>query len=397
MTKEHSFFLQILSDHLNGRPTTQQETIDWTVVMTLAQNQQVNGIIYHQCKGFLPDEAKKTLEKKYSSELYFYFNRMALYKQLKQAFSAAEIPFYSVKGLIVSQYYPVPALRTMGDCDIVVHTEDKEKVHTILTDLGFNNTLKENKEWIYYKNQMEFEIHDHLLYNKPINTESSRMLTDQVAWEKAAPTGAGSCCELDWSFHFLFLLLHLRQHIIHCGAGFRQFMDLAVVLQNCNLDWVWLRKTIDELELWPFSEVCLALLKRWFEIAPPLELAEFDNAFYEEVTDKIIENGVFGFNDETNRKSSKMNAIIWQRGPLWWIRMRVLLASIFPPYQIMRYVPHYAFVDRRPWLIPVAWIYRFYRSIRYRMAAKGKHMLDNAMIPNDRLEARKDALAKWGL
>lgn len=397
MTKEQSFFLQVLSDHLNGRQTNPQENIDWSVIMTLTQNHQVNGIVYWQCKDFLPDELGKRLRNKYFSELYFYYNREALFKQVKQAFSAAQIPFYTVKGLAVAQYYPIPALRTMGDCDIVVHTEDKEKANSVLISLGYENQSKAAKEWVYYKNNLEFELHDHLLYDEFGSSKSSRMFTDASAWKETVNTTDGTRYELNWSFHFAFLLLHLKKHIIHYGVGFRQFMDLAVVLQHCDLDWAWLRETMIELELLDFALVCLALLRRWFGIVCPVESKVLDEAFYEVSTEQIIKNGVFGFDNKTNSKNAAINTIIWRCGPLWWVRVKVLLRSAFPTYQDMRYVPYYSFVNRRPWLLPAAWIYRFFRSVRYRMTRNGKALLDKAMTDEGTLNARTELLAKWGL
>ena len=397
MTNEQTFFLQILADHLNRRQTAPREDIDWATVMTYAQNHQVSGIVYYQCKRFLPDEVKKRLEKKYGSELFYYYRRLELYEQVKNALSAAQIPFFTVKGLTVAQLYPFPALRTMGDCDIVVHTEDKEKAHAVLIELGFENERKDGNEWVYFKDKMEFELHDHLLYDKPGNTAASRRVTDAFAWEKATSTGVGTCLELDWSFHFLFLLLHLKKHFIHYGVGFRQFMDLAVVLQHCNLDWTWLRDTLEGLSLWRFLLVCLALIERWFGTTAPIELEQIDEAFYQEATDKIFSNGVFGFDNEANIENRTTNSILWHRGPLWLARMKVLLGNVFPSYRNMRYVPHYSFVNCRPWLLPIAWVYRLFRSIRFRMAVRGKIILSETFIPSEKIDGRKEALAKWGL
>lgn len=397
MTNEQSYFLQILSDHLNGRKSTANETIDWSVVLTFAQNHQVNGIVYYQCKRFLPDEVKKKPEKKYGSELFYYYRRLELYEQVKNALSAAQIPFFTVKGLTVAQFYPFPALRTMGDCDIVVHTEDKEKAHAVLMELGFENEAKGGNEWVYFKDKLEFELHDHLLYEEFGNTIASRRLTDSDAWEKATPAGAGTCCELDWSFHFLFLLLHLKKHFIHYGVGFRQFMDLSVMLQHCDLDWTWLKDTLEGLSLWRFLLVCLALIERWFGTTAPIEPEQIDEAFYQEATDKIFANGVFGFDDEANIENKTTNGILWHRGPLWLARLKVLIGNVFPSYRNMRYVPYYTFVNQRPWLLPVAWVYRFIRSIRFRMASRGKIMLSEALLSSEKIDGRKEALAKWGL
>lgn len=381
---------------MNGRTTITQDNLDWSVLLVYAQNHQVCGIVYHQCKSFLPLEALNILSLKNASELFYYSNRIKLFEKVRNAFTAERIEFYTVKGLNVAAFYPVPALRTMGDCDIVVHPEDKERAHAVMTAMGFENRLKEDMEWMYFKNGMEFEIHDHLLYDELGNTRSSR---DYVgfAWDHAKPVGEGTQYELDWSFHFLFLLLHLKKHLVHSGIGFRQFMDLDVVIRQRRLDWKWLEKTLSDLELWRFAQVCFSLLKRWFDTPFPIELERLEDVFFEEATAKVFANGIFGFNDEKNKENRSLNSITQRSGPRWLVRVKSIIGSVFPAYRFMRYVPHYAFLNNRPWLLPVAWVYRFYRSVRYRMGENGKRMVNNALISDDRLDEREQELAKWGL
>ena len=52
--------------------------------------------------------------------------------EIESAFTQAKIKFFAVKGLEVAGYYPVPTLRTMGDCDIIVHESDRVSCHSTL-------------------------------------------------------------------------------------------------------------------------------------------------------------------------------------------------------------------------------------------------------------------------
>ena len=83
-------------------------------------------------------------------------------------------------------------------------------------------------------------------------------------------------------------------------------------------------------------------------------------------------------------------------GPRTLARARYLLGMLFPPYRNMRCVPQYAFLDGRPWLLPVGWIYRFYHTLRYKNR-QGNEMIARTFIPDDMLDARQRELAKWGL
>ena len=395
MTREQHTFLKILSDHLNGRETAPAEGVDWAAVERIARDHQVAGMVYVQCRDFLPEGVRTGLAEKNASELYYYYGRVKLFDQVAQALTEAGIPFYTVKGLNVAKLYPVPALRTMGDCDIVVHPEDKEKAHGVFEKLGFRVHGKEEMEWGYWKNDLEFELHDHLLYDEIVNDQNGIEFSDS-AWEMTRRV-EGQRYELDQSFHFVFLLLHLRKHIVSSGVGFRQFMDLDVVMRRCALDWAWINTALETLGLVRFARVCFGLLNRWFETPLPFPCEEMEEGFYEEATNKIFANGIFGFHDKANRENRALNAITQKSGRRWHARLSNLLQSIFPPYRHMRYVPQYSYINGRPWLLPTAWIYRFYRGVRYRMIDNGKRMMGNVFVSNEKLDARERELAKWGL
>lgn len=108
-------FLKLLSDFLANRPSNYTLTQELT---SLAQSHQVLPIIYYQTKDEL-------MYQSYLQAVYFFTQRKGLIQQITKAFS--DIPFFIVKGMSISNYYPIPYLRTMGDSDIVVHECDKKR------------------------------------------------------------------------------------------------------------------------------------------------------------------------------------------------------------------------------------------------------------------------------
>ncbi len=312
---------------------------------------------------------------------------MKLLDSISVAFTNASIPFFTVKGMDVAALYPIPALRTMGDCDILVHPLDKQRVHEVMLSLGFQLHQQEDMEWICFKNGLEFEIHDHLLYDEAVNSQVSKDFTELV-WDDTS--GDGCRKQLDWSFHLVFLLLHLKKHLLNSGAGFRQFMDLVVVMQKCNLDWTWLQETLKKLELLDFTKVCFALCEKWFAVQMPLR-AELTEAFYESATEKIFANGVFGFEDESNKENHNLNQIR-KVG-----KLKTIIGRIFPSYRNVYYVPHYAFVQGKPWLLPVVWVYRLFRSLIYGKRTDGVKFISSAVTVDEKMAEREMILRQWGL
>ena len=127
MTSEQKYFIQILSDYLSGRVTEPREGTDWAQIQSWAHSHQVEGMIYYQCKRFISPEKSELFELTYDAALYYYNNRRYVLNKIQKAFETEKIPVLTVKGLLAAQWYSVPALRTMGDLDILVHKEEDRK------------------------------------------------------------------------------------------------------------------------------------------------------------------------------------------------------------------------------------------------------------------------------
>ena len=158
MTATECFLIRILSDHLASRRSV-SAPIDETELRNLASAHQINGIVYDQCKDLLSASVSAELDRRGAAEIRAYMSRVKLFEDVAAAFSEAGIPFYTVKGLDLAALYPKPPLRTMGDCDLVVHEEDKPRAHEVLLGLGFRNGRKGPHEWTYFSNGLEFELH----------------------------------------------------------------------------------------------------------------------------------------------------------------------------------------------------------------------------------------------
>ena len=168
---EEAFFLQVLADHLKRRKTASApDGLDWDKLAALARRHQVSGMLYSQCQSFWPAEKAAGLKQAYFYSVMAHTNRNRDMSDIGKAFETAGISYFTVKGLEVAALYPVPALRTMGDCDIVVHPENKERAHQTLLALGFENRTQQGMEWTYCRNRLEYELHDHLLYDETVNS-----------------------------------------------------------------------------------------------------------------------------------------------------------------------------------------------------------------------------------
>ena len=125
-------------------------------------------------------------------------------------------------------------------------------------------------EWPCERNGLHFELHDLLIKNDEQATKKQlRFFRDLMPYVKENT--------LDWNYHFLFMIAHLRKHFLFSGVGIRQFMDIAVLIKDGpDLDWKWIEKKLGELEIRRFAHACYSLIEYWFGITPPISFKRTD-------------------------------------------------------------------------------------------------------------------------
>ena len=111
--------IQILKDHIHGKESKVCVT---EALLEAAKRHQVEGIVFYQTK-------VDFLEKAYYAAVYYDIQRRALYKEIQNMLMDNKIQYFSVKGLAIADYYPMPALRTMGNIDLVVKDKENVKIY----------------------------------------------------------------------------------------------------------------------------------------------------------------------------------------------------------------------------------------------------------------------------
>lgn len=384
----------IIRDHLLQRKTENRTDYDWDELFALSKRHEVTGIVYYQCKGFIPEKWHDEFERHCAAALYFYPNRVRILGAVSTLLAENGIPFFSVKGLEVARYYPVPGLRTMGDLDVVVEPGRLEEAVDVLKAHGFVQSPDPDDSGVHvwscdYKG-MHFEFHDRL-------TDGGSRAEEQIAFfGNYMPYVKDNA--LDWNYHFLFLLLHLRKHFMNSGVGLRQFMDVAVIAKNRkDLDWAWIEDRLRELKLKRFAHVCYSLIEDWFEIKIPAQYEKLGSDATAEITEKILKNGVFGAADEDNRNNRAGNFLAKSRGSLLISRFVYLVQSLFPSYKEIKFYSGCGFLDGRPYLLPLAWIRRFAYILRSENNENRKRTIQSAFQPESEIEKRRALLEKMGL
>ena len=182
---------------------------------------------------------------------------------------------------------------------------------------------------------------------------------------------------------------------MNCGVGFRQFLDIAMISKNeSDLNWKWIISILDDLNLSAFASICMSFIYEWFGIVTPIKIQHINNEFYNDVTQITFRNGVFGFNNPENVTNAAVNTA--RKGKNHQLEMiKSAIEFIFPSYYHLTTYDPYKFVKKKPVLLPIAWIYRFFRGLK--KTKEGKKWLALKFASKETITKRDIYLKKWGL
>ena len=395
-----------LRDYCHGIPS-KECSLDVKTLLNLSRKHSLVSIIYHQFAENNP-QLKKTLEvKKAVLANHIYFMELGKrFKRVSELLSTANIDFVCFKGSVFRDYYRFPVHRSMGDVDILIHPQDREKVKDLfLTNLKWKIHVDNHDVWSYIDEPYTFEIHTRMFFDPLSNDFDYCSYFDQI-WNhihRAPVFGIDSDNQYvpDESFHLLYLMAHTAKHITNSGSGFRAYLDMVMMCKACEdkLDWHYITAELEKMQLLDFTKICFSLCKRWFNVDMPLKNDSLEESFFDYVTEKTFTDGVFGLDNRQNTAAHAAREIkrAQEKGTSYRIgSLELIIRKLFPPYKDMQLVPWYKFVDGKPWLLPAAWIYRCaYCLVRKRSQAK--ILLTQPFIQKQNIQERERLLKSWGL
>lgn len=354
MELEYEYLLDLLGCYLTGRAPQPRNDADWQKLKNLADIHSVTGILgymnmqYRLC----PDPAMSAaLRQMTLVTLSRFTQRGALLDQFCGMLQDAGIEHILMKGSIIRHYYPVSELRTFGDIDMVIHSEDREKCHQLMLDAGFQTKEDWEPVFSYFRGQEFYEIHTDIM--EEVSDKADYQAYFSQMWEHTV-LKSGSTLEFTPEFHFLYLLTHIAKHIAGCGAGARMYLDIGAFILHFGdkVDWAWVEGELRKIKLWDFARVAFTAVEHWFGVTCPVKFEAIADDVMAEFLLFTMEAGTFGhFQRENAMAKLKKNEADSSSS-----RWKLLLTRLFPPVQNI--AARYTYLQKMPWLLPVAWIHR---------------------------------------
>lgn len=363
MEQIYQIFLGALHSFVRSDPPPAVTREQWDALAELAEAQSCAGILCYVYRGHpdrLPAELLPGVRRRLMQEIAFYGRRLELMRQLSGHFSREGIDHILFKGFVVGSYYPVPELRTFSDVDFVIRKEDRKKADQLMLSLGYDPKDTWEPAYSYRKDTEYYEIHTALL-EVDVSDKADYVNYYSRLWDYATPTPTPHVLEFTPEFHFLYLLTHIAKHINASGAGIRMYLDIAFFLRHFgdSLDWPWVAEQLQKLQLQDFANAALQAVARWFDVPVPLALSPVEEDFLADFLEFTLCAGIYG---KHGRDKSLIFLKQQDRSSDSVSKGKTLLYHAFPPVKALR--NRYPYLQKCPWLLPWAWVQRFFTSYR---------------------------------
>lgn len=171
MNKLQNGIISLIKAAITDKKAVLSDDFDWASALELAKKHQIIPLVYY---GIMYSEIEAPKDIFAETENISYqsmaisHNQLYELEKLFRAFEDSGIEYMPLKGAVMKSFYPKPEMRTMGDADILIKTEQYEQIRVTMQDLGFNEILESDHELVWDKKSIHIELHKRLIpsYNK---------------------------------------------------------------------------------------------------------------------------------------------------------------------------------------------------------------------------------------
>ena len=295
--KEYRQLQELMLAFVQKKQPEFQEEPNWDSLIQLSRMHSISGITAYMISRYslAADEtvnaAAKTMAKQ---TVFWYVHRGEKTAKLLKELNARGIEHGMLKGYVLRNCYPVPELRSYGDMDLVIHANDRKKVHQMMTDMGFQTKTSWEPVYSYFRNDELYEFHTEIM-EVDVSDKADYRGYFRSVWDHMVPEQDHTFVP-DPEFHFLYLICHIAKHIAGSGAGLRMYLDIAFYLKTfgSSMDWEWIREELAALRLSDFANTVLTAVEQWFGVQSPLLLKPVSEEILEDFFVFTLEGGTFG-------------------------------------------------------------------------------------------------------
>ena len=302
-----------------------------------------------------------------------------------------------VKGIICRSLYPVSLVRVSVDEDMFINRRDVDFYNHFFLSQGLhpdkeNAEFDKDYEFSYHKENSPtyIELHCELFdpaaegyhdlnrfFDKSIFDRTVKVLIDDI-----------NVRTLSYTDHLLFIILHAYKHFIYSGVGIRPICDIGMFADRYSdqIDWQYIRKCLEEVNVFYYVKALFNVIR--IHLLPDSRLFKHiidwnvDEIDISNLMDDILDSGALGDSslDRLHTSNMTLHAVEGHRG-------NYVLSSLFP--SIRKIKGSYTYLDKYPFLLPVAWTQRIIRYLKDTIKKKDSSASSSVRLGMERIELLK--------
>ena len=381
MTVEQALLIGAIKASVCGVPVVQAAEPDWNEFIKLAVSHDLSAMAYdglQKSKYPLPEKVEQIMQNYYMQAIFRDAQQEYLKKQLQAALVEADIKHIFLKGSVLKADYPVPALRTMRDLDVLVYAKDFDRIANVAKALDGKAIPGDgNHRNFSFSGSVSVEFHPNLLHHAtPIGTGIN------PGWQYAKKDSSTCSGELTEEGFYLNTVCHLANHFVEGGVGVRFLLDIWVNrhLRKPEADRAFVEAELKRFGLLDFAQNIEQLADAWFGNLPMTPLLE-------ELGEYILTSGSHGTTDRALLNAQSLSPGGNCASALW--------KKVFYPKAELE--------DRFPWckdnplLLPVAWCTRAYYAITQHGNIVIRWVKESGRISKTEVIENQERLRRFGI
>jgi hypothetical protein len=278
-------------------------------------------------------------------------------------FEQKGIEYLVLKGVVIAETYPEPFTRSMGDYDILVHSDDFEQAMTSLQEIGYNTNSKMNtyKDATFFReNDLSIELHHAILNTErePYAHEFMKQLWDQPI---KIETPKGHIMAPQPKVHFSYVVLHMMKHLKEAGFGLRFLLDFKYFSEYHSINHKEQLVFFERIGYGEFYRSVATLCHYYLGMKTNQLSCLYDPeaTVIQILAEYVAEGGSFGNGSEririVNQYDKYKDAFRKKK------RLSTYRELLFPPVSAI--IESYKYLEKYRILLPIAWLQRLVKKV----------------------------------
>ena len=379
MEPQYRLLIDLVRSHFTGEMVDIPENADLSPLYEAAQRHKLQTFVY----GYLENtpygpEAMEAIGGAYHKAVFRDVQADYIRQSITEALTAAGIDHVYQRGVCLKHDYPVPAMRTMSDMDILIHSKDLKRIPQAMSALPCVQRPGDGNHRIFSVSPgYAVEFHPNLIHC------SSHVGTAINPGWQYVPAGQtpGEQFMTEEGF-YLSVLCHLANHFAAGGVGVRFVLDIWVCrhLRKQQPDRAIVEQELQRIGLLEFGKQIEALGDLWFSgISPAQDLSE-------------LEEYILTSSSHGEDQRAMLNAVCLSPGGSGF---SALLRKVFYPRQDL--YERYDWANGRPWLLPVAWLVRMWQALTRRRRLVSSWGTGTMKFTDAQITEQRQKLQRFGI